>query len=935
MPINLPKLISYFHDCYQADNRELTLFDFLDSKVENRVYMEGKEELLTGAYPIVPIDSTKAVLIQKKLEIYEKEKELIYASFFICGHAADMKGEIKRVCAPLFYYSAQIEEKEGLHYLSIDPEKRRVNFPLFRLLGKETGEGEWQDELLEKFPQGFIGFEDIGSINQVFQKYFSSINRDELYAYPQNVGIKYIRQVIKKLKKAEPATFQLLPGSMLGIVSKSFNTRGVLNELQEIAQSNDFSFPLQYLFGEKSEIRNKVTYQKGRLPIILSEAQQALLKSAAINPLTLIVGPPGTGKTYTIGAIAIEHMSRGESVLIASRTDEAVDVIAEKIRGQLGFDRCVVRGGNKRIYTTSLKRFLKALLTRVHSLRYLLKEFNLPKVLVGSLGLEELIQKLNSKIDKDFWEMEALEKMFHEEVGNELKWGEYLSQENQGLWHRLKTKYIDLNNKMQTPLWEIYDNISKNDGEQVKDILEIIRLQYVAQLLGVVKNNWKDLKGFYEAIQQDSDTERLSKFEQIDMKALLKAFPIWLVNLSSIKDVMPLQKELYDVLIIDEATQCDIASCLPLMQRAKRVVFAGDPNQLRHVSFLSRSVQSFFQKKFQLEKVEKDTLNYREKSILDLAMNALQAGDQLAMLDEHFRSVGPIIAFSNERFYDNSLRIMTKRPDAIEKGLYLNQLKGIREQKGHNVMEASQLLKNVRIKIDQEADLAKEYCTSIGVLSPFRAQVDYIGGQLYDNFSMKEIEKHQLRVGTAYSFQGEERDIMHLSFAVDAETHPSAFHHVNKEDVFNVSITRARQEQHIYLSVKEEELKRNSLLRDYLEAVQEEVCHLPQSPIIHDRFLEEVIDILEKWKMGKYWKAYPIAGLTIDLLLKYKEHYLGIDLVGYPGEFEGAFGIERFRILQRAGIRVFPLPYSDWYFERDKTTKALKAFIFKEEKGLN
>jgi len=56
--------------------------------------------------------------------------------------------------------------------------------------------------------------------------------------------------------------------------------------------------------------------------------------------------------------------------------------------------------------------------------------------------------------------------------------------------------------------------------------------------------------------------------------------------------------------------------------------------------------------------------------------------------------------------------------------------------------------------------------------------------------------------------------------------------------------------------------------------------------------LEEVIGQLEKWKTENYWRAYSIAGLTIDLLLKYRDHYIGIDLVGYPGEFAGVFGMD-------------------------------------------
>src|SRR5262249_22291648 len=76
-------------------------------------------------------------------------------------------------------------------------------------------------------------------------------------------------------------------------------------------------------------------------------------------------------------------------------------------------------------------------------------------------------------------------------------------------------------------------------------------------------------------------------FNKIDLEVLLTAFPVWLVNLSDIHDVLPLKRELFDLAIIDEATQCDIASCLPILYRARRAVIVADPNQLRHLSFPS------------------------------------------------------------------------------------------------------------------------------------------------------------------------------------------------------------------------------------------------------------------------------------------------------------------------------------------------------------
>jgi Mrp family chromosome partitioning ATPase len=98
---------------------------------------------------------------------------------------------------------------------------------------------------------------------------------------------------------------------------------------------------------------------------VLSEAQKRILESAASQPITLVIGPPGTGKSFTIAALAMEHLSRGQSVLIASKMNHAVDVVGNKIEQQLGIKGCVIRGGRKQ-YLKDLKRYLEQLLSGMH-----------------------------------------------------------------------------------------------------------------------------------------------------------------------------------------------------------------------------------------------------------------------------------------------------------------------------------------------------------------------------------------------------------------------------------------------------------------------------------------------------------------------------------------------------------------------------------------
>jgi len=908
------KLIDYYRSCYQSDNRQLEIYDFLHAKIENKIHLPNKEELLTSDTPCIAIDSIQAEALIKKQRLFGQEKELLYGVFFVCGQYLGAKGDVEKLCSPLFYYPAKIEERDGFHYLSIDTKQQKINFPLISLLTDRKQDDLLQDADFGLLPKDVIGFEDIGTIVRFFKKFFPQVNTDEVYSYPQNVS----PYALRKAQKEKNANLVLLPSSIAGLVPQSASTRGVINELKKLAASSDISTPLKALL--KKDTFSANAYTKGDVPMLLSEAQKDILKSSSIHPLTFIVGPPGTGKSYTIGAIAIEHMSRGESVLITSKTHEAVDVIKETITKQVGADTFMIRGSKKRDYLTPLRRYLKTLLIRKKTELYLKKELGL-KLNLKNKDLRTLLETTQQGIVEDKALAARLEKKFESRVEQEIKWGFLLSQQQAGLWGNLKKKYVSFQNKMQKPLWEYSQEIASLDHDLLEKVIEEVMLKYMNTVEHSLKHHWQTFHNYHEALKQTNDTEKLNRLKSIDFKKLLKAFPIWLTNLSEVKELVPLQNEMFDVAIIDEATQCDIASCLPIIQRAKRLVIAGDPNQLRHLSFLSRHVQSLLQTKFELESVDTSLLNYRDNSILDMVMSALNSSEQIALLEEHYRSLPPIISFSNEHFYDGALKIMTSKDYESEKGLYFTDCNGKRDANGVNSIEAKKLLSDMRKVIDSEESLHKDIAHSIGILSPFRAQVDHLSKEVLNSFTTKEIEKHNIKVGTAYHFQGSERDIMFLSFAIDAASHHSAYLHINKNDVFNVSITRAKYKQYVYLSVNKKEIKKGHLLEKYTN--QEELkTPIKNRPKGYDAFVEKVVALLKEKKL-KFWIDTVVAGQKIDILVKKKKGYLAIDLIGYPGEFEDAYELDALRILSRAKVDVFPLSYSNWYFRHTESYQEL------------
>ncbi len=322
---------------------------------------------------------------------------------------------------------------------------------------------------------------------------------------------------------------------------------------------------------------------------------------------------------------------------------------------------------------------------------------------------------------------------------------------------------------------------------------------------------------------------------------------------------------------------------------------------------------------------------------MDFALEQVETQEAITFLDEHFRSHPQIIGFSNKQFYEKSLRIMQKNPQSVlSKSVELVKCEGKRAKNGSNKAETDWILQKIKELIEQEPWRKRQLVpltdnqepTSIGILSPFREQVDYIRKQILKELSPKAVLKHQILVGTAHSFQGEERDVMFISFAVDDNSAGGSFTHLNKADIFNVSITRAKSKQYILLSASQESLNPSSLLYKYISWIgKTSEADFPSSNSQSkekDIFLEEVVE--ELTQLGfECFPQFAVAGIEVDLVVSKQSQSIGIDLIGWEGTFFESFSLERYQILQRAGMEILPLSYNAWRRKQGKFLEVLEG----------
>ncbi len=907
--------IRYLRECYSSDSSGIEILNVFSRSVEHRIFIEGKNDLAFDGDHQIPLDKDAGSAAHEAAIVYEREKELIYASVFIAGKNPETT---EKTVSPLVLFPAKIEKISDFPFLSFDATNFRINYGLIkRIIVDDEKSSLLHEQIFEAVADGLFRPEGIAAIVDSFKHFASDIDVSQMIFFPHAIASTALR------KQAVNEGLKVLPAGCVALIKRSIERRGILEELSTMSEANKFSRPICELMSVTgpNDCTRETKTKLEKIPAVLSVPQSNILKSCAQNPVTLVVGPPGTGKSYTIACMALEHMARGKSVLIASRKDHAVDVIGQKIETLSGDKSSVIRGGRKK-YLSELKTRLQAILSGMRGRK--------KAVTLQGYGEQQTI-KLTQSIESIERNLKISESVFGKRSEQEKEYANIQRKLSEGGFQLISKIRLFLLQHRINSRKESFGALIKSIEHQIdirnRDIIKRIGIRKDARIHEVLATNRRTLMDFLKSLRARTGAKQRDILSKLDIGMILKTFPVWMSKNSDVHDNMPLISEMFDLAIIDEATQCDIASCLPVLQRAKRVAIVGDPKQLRHVSFLARSKQTMLALKEGLGTEVADQLDYRSKSILDLAEETITEQQRVQFLDEHYRSRPDIIQFSNRHFYNGSLRIMTQNPELVRfRNIQVIQCNGVREKNGINRNESEKLLKLIRDTVESQSHLESEYLQSIGVTTPFRHQADYLGELILREIPIEAIQKHKILVGTPHSFQGEERDIMCLSFALDEKSSATAFRYMNQPDVFNVMVTRARVQQVVFLSIGEGDLSKNSLLASYLLYLrgyyQEPTCgrlsQLPDSA-------HPVYDALNKAGY-KVWPSFDVAGLEMDFVIQKKGRTLGLDLIGFPGRFEDAFSLERYKMLKRAGMRIFPLAYSEWERSQQECLAAVQDF---------
>jgi hypothetical protein len=354
----------------------------------------------------------------------------------------------------------------------------------------------------------------------------------------------------------------------------------------------------------------------------------------------------------------------------------------------------------------------------------------------------------------------------------------------------------------------------------------------------------------------------LRKLLETHAEEVFKLIPCWLASTESVSAIFPLRPDLFDLVIVDEASQCDAESGIPAFFRGRQIVVTGDSQQLRPSDVYRTQIDDL------PDADEEIPAELEVESLLELATRYLPQ----VWLTEHYRSRSlDLIAFSNHHFYEDRLQLLPYFTQ-INRLAPAIQYVHVDGQWEHNTnrIEAAAVL-------DQLRQIAAEQPgRSVGVVTFNYPQQQFIQNLLDENPLPSQIPN--LFVKNIENVQGDERDIIIFSvgYAPNKQGRLAmqfgSLNAVGGENRLNVAVTRARERVYVITSVWPEQLTVDNVsgdgprrLRDYLTyalTVSERrfkphpqpVTALRSSNLLKDRLLQQ---------SPNYRQELPFADLTI------------------------------------------------------------------------
>ena len=584
-----------------------------------------------------------------------------------------------------------------------------------------------------------------------------------------------------------------------GLVAEGHNI--LANSYEKIKFVREDSVLAAFLSGkydkEHVEKNTSIVY-----PFGFNLSQKKAVDNALCNPISIIEGPPGTGKTQTILNIIANALMRGESVAVVSSNNSATANVLEKLK-KYGVDFIVAPLGS----SANREAFIESQNPNLPDMR----EWGETSGDLSTMSEEEVeldkMLNLQNQLSAITAEQDTLEKEY-------AHFGDYyatvkLDGDMPQFSKRTSAAKIlafvaeyELLLQADTKLG-FFKKLAlrftyglknfKFYGQNIENIAPYCQNMYYSRRLAEIKKRKIELQATLSAFDFDAKMKRYSamsmtafkaslakKYGAVRTRAYYEASDLWRNSEEFIKDypvvlstTYSLRASLsssfvYDYVIVDEASQVDLATGALALSCAKKTVIVGDLKQLPNVvNDEQKQITDRIFEQYDLS----EAYRYSDHSLLSSVVSLFPNAPHV-LLKEHYRCHPEIIGFCNQRFYNNELIVLTKPKSDRQPLMVYRTAPGNHARNRVNQRQIDVITNEVFPNQGLNAGDG-----SVGIVTPYRNQADELQRVFADT---------TVKADTADKFQGQERSVMIFS-TVDNEIGEFA----SDPNRLNVAVSRA------------------------------------------------------------------------------------------------------------------------------------------------
>ena len=627
-------------------------------------------------------------------------------------------------------------------------------------------------------------------------------------------------------------------------------------------------------------------------PFGFNLSQKAATENSLTEQISVIEGPPGTGKTQTILNIIANAIINEKTVAVVSNNNAATANVLEKLQ-KYGVDFIAAYLGNKenkeKFFAEQTQVYPDMTTWVLDAPDYIAKKETieasgnkLKKMLEAKNMAAVLKQELSAlSVEKEYFDTYYNES--NEGIAPYYSLWQHNSDTVMSLWldyqrRAEKDNIVTLIYKLKNLLrYGIFScSFYKNSSEKVIAFFQKLYYERKEKELNErIQVLTKRLESYHfeSAIKQFSENsmklfkaklaERFSNHKERklfskeslwkDCSPFIKEYPVVLSTTHSLRSCAN-ANYMFDYVIMDEASQVDIVTGALALSCAKNAIIVGDLKQLPNVvsAKIAQETNQIFERL-----ALNNAYHYAENSMLS-SITKLYENVPRTLLKEHYRCHPKIIGFCNQKFYNNELIVLTEENGREKPLVAYKTAQGNHARGNYNQRQIDVILKEVLP--EQIVDDSKQ---SVGIISPYRLQTD----------KLKEaIGKRNIEVDTVHKYQGREKDVVILTTVVNEVNE-----FVDNPNLINVAISRAVDK--LIVVVSDNEKKDNSNIGDLVRYIEYNNFEIIDSSIysvfdlLYHRYSERLLTIMKNRKNVSEYESENLMNVVIEKVLDLPEFH--------------------------------------------------------------